>query len=89
MSRKEFLVVLKLKEIRIKKGLFQKDIADILGVQQQAVSKYEKGIHKLDHQQIIDLCLALEVTPIELLGYEEEYKKYTEYLMRIKKEGKR
>lgn len=75
--------MLKLKEIRIKKGLLQKDIADILGVKQQAVSKYENGTHKLNQKQIIDLCLALDVTPDELLGFREVYLEYSKYLQTL------
>lgn len=72
--------VLKLKEIRVNKGLLQKDIAEILGVKQAAVSKYEREELSLNQNQIVKLCLALDVTPDELLGWEEAYKKYTDYL---------
>lgn len=72
--------MLKLKEIRQQKGLLQKDIADILKVKQAAISKYENEDRKLNQDQIIKLCLALEVTPDELLGFKEAYKKYTDYL---------
>lgn len=78
--------MLKLKEIRIKKGLSQLDIAKILGVSQQSASRIENEIHKLDQEQIVKLSLALEVTPDELLGFEEAYKKYTDYLMSLKEE---
>lgn len=72
--------MLKLKEIRIKKGLFQRDIAKILGVTQTAVSHYELEERMLNQNQIIKLCLELEVTPDELLGFEEAYQRYTDYL---------
>lgn len=75
--------MLKLKEIRLSKGLKQQDIADILGVTQVAAGRYETEERKLDQNQIIKLSLALEVTPDELLGFEEAYKKYTEYLQKL------
>lgn len=72
--------MLKLKEIRTKKGLKQSDIASILGVTQTAAARYESEARKLNQDEIIKLCLALDVTPDELLGFEEVYQKYTEYL---------
>ena len=79
--------MLKLREIRLKKGLLQKDIAKILGVQQVAASRYELEQRMLNQNQITKLCLVLEVTPGELLGFQEEYDKYTNYLQSIKKEA--
>ena len=76
--------MLKLKEIRLKKGLYQKDIAKVLNVTQTAASRYELGERTLNHKQIIKLCLFLDVTPGELLGYKEAYDKYTNYLQEIK-----
>lgn len=78
--------MLKLKEIRIKKGLTQKDMADILGVNQVSISRFERETRKLDQDQIVKLSLALEVTPDELLGFEEAYKKYVEYLKSLKED---
>lgn len=78
--------MLKLKEIRLKKGLFQKDIASILGVSQAAASRYELEERMLNQDQIVKLCLALDVTPGELLGYQEAYEKYTKYLESMKKD---
>lgn len=75
---------MKLKEIRIKKGLTQKDIAEILHVKQAAISKYETGAVLLTEEQIIKLSLALEVTPNELLGFDEAYENYTNYLISLK-----
>ena len=75
--------MLKLKDIRLKKGLKQQDIADILDVSIAAISRYESEERKLNQDQIVKLCLGLEVTPDELLGFEEAYRKYTEYLQSL------
>lgn len=75
--------MLRLKEIRINKGLKQQDIAKILGVTQAAASRLESEERKLDQNQIVKLSLALEVTPDELLGFQEAYDKYTEYLQSL------
>ena len=79
--------MLKLREIRIKKGLFQRDIAKFLGVNQTAVSKYELEQRMLNQDQIVTLALALEVTPDELLGFKEAYEKYTKYLEQLAKDN--
>lgn len=78
--------MLKLKEIRQEKGLLQKDVADILGITQQAAGRLERETRKLDQDQILKLCLALDVTPNELLGFEEAYKQYTDYLQSLTEE---
>lgn len=83
MSRKVSDFMLKLKQIRLSKGLTQQDIAKILGVSHQTAAKYEVEQVKLNHQQIIKLCLELDVTPDELLGFKEAYDKYTEYLQSL------
>ena len=80
--------MLKLKEIRIKKGFKQQDIAKILDITESAVSRYENGNRKLDHDQVIKLCLELDVTPDELLGFKEAYKKYTEFLQTLDEDDK-
>jgi len=78
--------MLKLREIRVKKGLLQKDVGDILGVNQTAVSKYELEQRKLNQDQIIKLSLALEVTPDELLSFKEAYENYSKYLQALAKD---
>lgn len=75
--------MLKLKEIRLQKGLKLSDVAKILGVSIEAARRYELELRKLDQDSIVKLCLDLEVTPDELLGFEEAYKKYTEYLQSL------
>lgn len=78
--------MLKLKEIRLSKGLKQSDIAKILDVDPVSVSRYENEERKLDQDSILKLCLALDVTPDELLDFEEAYKKYVEYLKSLDEE---
>jgi len=61
--------MIKLKEIRIRKGLMQKN-ADILGVVVSAASRIENQINVLSSNQIIKLCKTLDVRYDELLGLE-------------------
>ena len=81
--------MLKLKEIRIKKGFSQHDIAIFMGVAQATISKYELGNRKLNHDQVVKLSLLLDVTPDELLDFKEAYEKYTKYLEQLAKENKK
>lgn len=77
--------MIKLKEFRIKKGYTQKQLAEIIGVTEASVSRYESETRKLDQELITRLCIALEVTPNELLGFDEAYAIYTDYLISLKK----
>jgi transcriptional regulator with XRE-family HTH domain len=78
--------MLRLKEIRLNKGLTQQELAIKLGITQQSIARYESEARKLDQDLIIKICLVLDVTPDELLGFEEAYKKYTEYLQSLDEE---
>ena len=61
----------KIKELRIKKGLTQQELGDLLGIQKAAVNKYETGrVINLKHSTIKRLCEIFDVTPQELLGLE-------------------
>lgn len=60
-----------LSALRKAKGLSQEEIAEKLGVSRQAISKWENGLTSPEMANIAKLCEILEVTPNELLGYEE------------------
>ena len=78
--------MLKIKELRIQKGLLQQDMANFLGIRQGTYNKYENNKLKITNDIIIKLCLILECTPNVLLGFDEEYKKYIDQLSKIKGE---
>lgn len=78
--------MLKLREIRVKKGVHQKEIAKILNISQQAVSDIENGKRKINSDEIVKLSLFFDVDPNELLNFEEAYKKYTDYLISLKED---
>lgn len=65
-----------LASLRKSKNLSQEEIADRLGVSRQAISKWENGQALPETANIMKLCEILEITPNELLGY-EEYKVQT------------
>ena len=64
--------MLKLKEIRIEKGFTQEEVAKILNIQRPAISKMERNLTTLKHEQIIVLCKFLKVRADRLLGLEEK-----------------
>ena len=61
----------KLKELRIDKDLFQKDIAEILEIDQQYYSQYERGINELPIRHLKTLCLFYGVSADYILGLPE------------------
>ena len=61
----------RLKELRIDKDLFQKDIAKLLEIDQQYYSKYERGLNELPLRHLITLCLYYSVSADYILGLPE------------------
>lgn len=60
----------RLKELRKMKGLYQGDIADILGVTRQAVSQYERGEREPSYEVLEILADYFNVDSDYLLGKE-------------------
>lgn len=60
--------MLKLKEIRLNRGLSQTQVAKILGVDRSSISNYERGTRRLDQDQIVTLVKALNTTADYFLG---------------------
>ena len=58
----------RLKEIRNKRGLYQKDIAKELGTKDNTISRWERGENRPDDQVIIYLAKFLGVTYAYLIG---------------------
>ncbi len=75
----------KLKEFRVKKGFTQFELASIMGVSQQTISSYENNSRKMDNDFILRVSMILDITPNELLGFDEAYAIYTDYLLSLKK----
>lgn len=59
---------MKLKEIRKQKQFTQEQIAKILNVTREQISKLETGVSLANEKQIILLCKALNCTADYLLG---------------------
>ncbi len=70
----------RVKELRIKKGLSQDDLSEIIGREETSVSKLERGINFVKSDTVASLSEALDVTPQDLFNFEhhkdiEEIKK--------------
>ena len=59
-------------QIREKKGLTQKDVADLIGTTPNQISRLETGNRKLAPEWLERLSSALKCTKAELLGEEPE-----------------
>ena len=56
-----------LKRIRIEKGVTQLQLANMLKKPQSFVSKYESGERRIDVQEFICICKALQKDPCEVI----------------------
>ena len=55
---------LKIREERIKQGLSQKELGELVGLPQQAINRIEQGQRKLDIELFEKLCKALNIKKI-------------------------
>ena len=62
-----------LKELRIAKGVSQKDVATFLGLTQKAYCFYELGTREPSLNTLLKLCDYFEVTSDYLLGRTDSY----------------
>lgn len=60
--------------LRKARGISQENLAEMLGVSRQAVSKWETGETQPEMANLITLCSILEVSPNQLMGYEDDSK---------------
>lgn len=57
----------RIKELRLKKGLYQRDIADIIGTSQKQYSRYETGT-EMPYALLVKLSNFFETSTDYLLG---------------------
>lgn len=61
----------KLRELRVEKGVLQKDVAKAIGVSVSAYGNYEQGNREPSYEVLIALCKYYQVTSDYLLGLED------------------
>ena len=64
---------IRLRELRLEKGLRLKDVAEAMGVTLRTISNYEAGIREPSLDMLIKLCKFLEVSSDYLMGLSDEY----------------
>ena len=62
----------KIKNLRIEKGLKQKEVAKILGVSETCYAGYEQGYREPDFKILKKLVVIFDVSADYLLGVEDE-----------------
>lgn len=65
---------MRLKELRAKKNLYQKDIATMLGIDRTTYAKYETGDSEPNLETLLKLSEIFEVSTDYLLGREQKEK---------------
>ncbi|MBQ9765606.1 MAG: helix-turn-helix domain-containing protein [Lachnospiraceae bacterium] len=81
-----------IQQLRKEKGITQKELADIIGMSDKTISKWESGNSLPDTSILVSLCKALDISVNELLSCEkippEDYsKKAEENIMTLMKEN--
>ncbi|MGN0107443.1 MAG: helix-turn-helix domain-containing protein [Hominilimicola sp.] len=66
----------RLKDLREDKDLKQKDIADMLGIQQTVYSRYERGFQNIPLEFLLQLADFYNTSTDYLLGRTNEFKPY-------------
>lgn len=61
---------IRLKELRLKKDLQQKELAEVLNTKQQNISRWEKGEFEPSFEQLIEIAEFFNVSTDYLLGLE-------------------
>jgi len=65
----------RLKQVRLEKGLYQRDIGDALELSDSAIATYEKGSKQPTLNGFIGLCKYLDVSADFLLGFSDDPKR--------------
>jgi len=60
----------KIKEIRLKKGMKQSDLAEKSRISRVAIGNYERNDRQPGTEQIVRIASALEVSPVDLMGWD-------------------
>ena len=75
-----------IKNFRDFRGMTQEDLASHVGKTKNVISNWERGDNNPDVDSVERICLALDVTPNEIFGW-DKCKEYEEYV--YKKEQKK
>lgn len=71
-----------IKKFRCFRNLSQRKLAEKLDKSINTVANWERGLSSPDINTTVDICKALDITPNELLGWEEN-KEYEAYMIDV------
>ena len=60
----------KLRELRLEKGVTQKEVARALNISKSAYANYEQGVREPSYSVLINICKYFKVSADYLLGLE-------------------
>lgn len=72
----------RIREARKQKGMSQKDLAELIGIQREHVTSYETGRLHLNDEMVVRFCRSLKVSSDSLLGITVAEKR-TEFSLKI------
>lgn len=61
----------KLRELRLEKGVTQKEVANALNISKSAYANYEQGVREPSYLVLINICKYFKVSADYLLGLED------------------
>lgn len=76
-------IYLKIKEHRQKKGLTQKELAELLNIDYQTISKYEIGANTPSLERAIEIAYVLGITIDELVDVDRYINEYHNELFKL------
>lgn len=76
-EKQPYKIGARIRKYRETSGLSQKDLAAKLGISLSRMSNWELGINRPDADMLGDLCIALNVSPSELLDVRLNPEEYT------------
>lgn len=66
-QEKKYLIGARIRKYRELRGISQKELADSIHISNNRLSNWEQGINRPNADILADICLALNVSPSELL----------------------
>lgn len=84
---------MRIKELRIKKGLTMEKLAELIGVSKSTIAKWENGyVDNMRQERVKKLAEIFEVSPTFIMGYDdipndiEQTKRFIEYYEQLNPE---
>lgn len=68
MSNSKYEIGARIKKFREDRGYSQREFGQMIGVSNSRVSNWEQGVNRPDADILADICIALNVSPSELLN---------------------